>query len=184
METIGADFVGFNLHKWMGAPVGAGAFFIREGRLDAIDRAHGDETPLDRIDGRIHTGTTDFATTMTIPDAIDVQESIGIPNKAARIRYLRDRWVTAARGIPGVDVLTPDDADLVGAITSFRLRGNGARAANVAIASALLDDFGLFTTQRSGLARGDCVRVTPSLYNTPEDVDRLAAALRTLASRA
>jgi selenocysteine lyase/cysteine desulfurase len=183
MDDLGADFVGLNLHKWIGAPIGAGAMFIREGRLDAIDVAHGDEGPADRITTRIHTGTTPFATTMTIPDALDFQLSIGIPQKAARLRFLRDRWVQAVRSLPGVEVLTPDDPALFGAITSFRLHGRGSAAANAALATTLLDEFGIFTFQRSGIANGDCVRVTPALYNSPADVDRLADAIRTIAAR-
>jgi selenocysteine lyase/cysteine desulfurase len=41
--------------------------------------------------------------------------------------------------------------------------------------------YGLFTVIRSGLERGDCVRVTPAFYNGPADVDRLATALKELA---
>ncbi len=184
LGDLGADFVGVNLHKWVGAPVGAGVMYIRAGRLAAIDRAHGDQGSLDRIDSRMHTGTSDFATVMTIPNALDFQASIGIPNKSARLRYLRNRWAEAARDIPGVDVLTPSDARLVGAITGFRLHGRGTREANQAVARTLLEEFGIFTVWRSGLAKGDCVRVTPALYNTPADADRLVAALRTLAARA
>jgi selenocysteine lyase/cysteine desulfurase len=36
------------------------------------------------------------------------------------------------------------------------------------------------TVHRSGLADGACVRVTPSLFTTPAEVDRLVPALRTL----
>lgn len=183
LADLGADFVGVNLHKWIGAPVGAGALYIREGRLDAIDRAHADESaPATSIDSRIHTGTTHFATVMTIPDALDFQATIGIEHKAARLRYLRDRWAVPARQIAGVDVLTPDEPGLVGAITSFRLHGRGDRASNQAITKRLLDEFKLFTFYRTGLAKGDCVRVTPALYNSPEDADRLVAALKVLAA--
>jgi isopenicillin-N epimerase len=183
LPDLGAPYIGLNLHKWVGAPVGVGAMYIRQDALDGIDRAHGDETPLDRIDGRLHTGTTDFATLMTVPDALDFQEWIGVERKAARLRYLRDQWVAPAREIPGVDILTPDDPALVGAITSFRIRGNGDRAANVALARTLMEEFGIFTVARSGLAAGDCVRVTPALYNTPADGEKLVAALRVLAGR-
>jgi selenocysteine lyase/cysteine desulfurase len=183
LPELGVDFVGLNLHKWIGAPVGAGVMYIREQRLDAIDRAHGDDGPLNRIDSRIHTGTSDFATVMTIPDALDFQQSIGFENKAARLRYLRDRWAVPARTIPGVNVLTPDDPGLVGAITGFRLHGRGSREANQAVARTLLEEFGLFTVWRNGLAKGDCVRVTPALYNAPADADRLVVALRGLAGR-
>jgi len=102
--------------------------------------------------------------------------------KGARLRYLRDRWVQAVRDVPGVQVLTPDEAGMVGAITSFRLRGKTDRASNVAIVNALVEQHKLFTYWRTGLASGDCVRVTPTLFNTPAQVDRLAAAVRGLAA--
>lgn len=183
LAELGSPFIGVNLHKWVGAPVGVGALYIRNDALDRIDRAHGDDGPLDRIDSRIHTGTTDFAAVMTVPDALDFQDRIGVPRKAARLRYLRDAWAEPARAIPGVDILTPNDPDLVGAITSFRLHGDGSRARNVAIARTLQDEFGIFTVARSGLAKGDCVRVTPALYSTPADAAKLVAALRVMAGR-
>lgn len=178
---LGADYIGINLHKWIGAPIGVGAMIVREAGLAGIDRAHGDPGPLDRIDSRIHTGTTNFATLLTVPDALDFQEAIGFENKFARVRYLRDLWVSRVRGLDGIDVLTPDDPDLVGAITSFRLHGQGGTDANRAVVQRLLDEFGIFTVARNGIAGGDCVRVTPALYNLPPDLDRLVEALRALA---
>jgi isopenicillin-N epimerase len=183
LPDLGAPFVGVNLHKWAGAPIGVACLYIRQDSLDKIDRAHGDDGPLDRIDSRIHTGTTDFAAVMTVIDALDFQDRIGIPRKAARLRYLRDAWVKPARAIAGVDILIPDDPELAGAITSFRLHGNGDRARNAAIARTLLDEFGIFTVARSGLAKGDCVRVTPALYSTPADAAKLVAALKVMAAR-
>ncbi len=183
MAQLDADFVGLNLHKWIGAPVGAGVMYIREDKLSAIDRAHGDEGALASIDSRMHTGTSNFATILTIPDALDFQATIGVENKAARLRYLRDRWVSAVRDVKGVQVLTPDDPQLVGAITGFRLHGRGTREANQAITKALLDEFGIFTFYRTGLAKGDCVRVTPALYNRVADADKLATAIKTITAR-
>ena len=182
LAETGATFAGVNLHKWVAAPIGVAALYIRRDALQRIDRAHGDDGPLDRIDSRIHTGTTDFAAVMTIPDALDFQDRIGIPRKAARLRYLRDSWVKPAREIAGVDILLTDDPTLAGAITSFRIRGNGDRAFNANLARRLLDEFGIFTVARSGLAKGDCIRVTPALYNSPADTAKLVAALRALAA--
>jgi selenocysteine lyase/cysteine desulfurase len=183
LPAIGAPFVGVNLHKWIGAPVGVAAFYIRRDRLDAIAPAPGEPPPHDRIDSRLHTGTTDFAAVMAVAEALDFQATIGVEAKAARLRYLRDRWAVPARAIPGVDILTPDDPALVGAITSFRLRGDGDARRNAEIARTLVDEFGIFTVARSGLARGDCVRVTPALHSAPAHVDRLVEALRVLAAR-
>jgi selenocysteine lyase/cysteine desulfurase len=79
--------------------------------------------------------------------------------------------------VPGVQVLTPDDPQMVAAITSFRLQGRLSGDDNQRIVDDLRARHGLFTVRRTGLERGDCVRVTPALYNGPADVDRLAVAL-------
>lgn len=184
LSDLGADFVGFNLHKWLGAPIGAGVMYIKEGRLPDIDRMYGDETsPPTSINSRIHTGTAHFATYLTVPAALDFHSAVGPAYKAARVRYLRDRWVSQVRATPEINVLTPDDPGVVAAITSFRIRGRTSRAENQAVVTELLEKYSLFTAWRTGLAGGDCVRVTPALYNTPADADRLAAALKEIAGR-
>ncbi len=183
LADLGADLVGLNLHKWLGAPVGAGLMYIREERLPDIAPMLGDDGPADRIDSRIHTGTANFATFLTVPTAVDFHESVGAPHKAARLRYLRDRWVKAVRGTRGIDILTPDETGSTAAITSFRLHGRTGKAENQAVVSELLDRYGIFTVWRTGVARGDCVRVTPALYNTPADVDHLASALKEMSAR-
>ncbi|MEO0557481.1 MAG: aminotransferase class V-fold PLP-dependent enzyme [Bacteroidota bacterium] len=183
LKDLGADYIGLNLHKWVGAPVGVGAMVIRERGLDGIDPAPGERGNLGRIDSRLHTGTMNFAALLTVPDALDFQDAIGVERKAARVRYLRDLWVAEARPLDGVDILTPDDGELVGAITSFRLHERGGRDENRALANTLQDEFGIFTVARSGIAGGDCVRVTPTLYNSPADTEKLVDALRVLAAR-
>ena len=58
LPETGATFGGVNLHKWVAAPIGVAALYIRKDALNRIDRAHGDDGSLERIDSRIHTGTT------------------------------------------------------------------------------------------------------------------------------
>ena len=113
IADLGVDFIGFNLHKWIGAPVGLGFLYIRKGRLDSIDRHFGDGS-FDRNDirTRVHTGTSNFAAILTLPFALKFHEAIGTPAKAARLRFLRDRWVAKARALPNVEVLTPDEPGL------------------------------------------------------------------------
>jgi len=182
VDSLGADFVGFTLQKWIAGPVGLGAVYIRKNRLAAIDPMMGDEdNPPDSVLSRVHSGTVNFAATLTAPAALDFHDSIGAANKAARLRFLRDRWVTAVRGLPGVQILTPDDRDLAAGITSFRLNGGVTTDHNQRLIETLRDRYGLFTARRTGIARGDCVRVTPAVYNSVADVDRLAAAITELA---
>jgi selenocysteine lyase/cysteine desulfurase len=183
LDDIGADFVGLNLHKWLGAPIGVGAMYIKADRLADIDRMLGDDGPLDRIESRMHTGTANFATWLTVPAALDLHDAVGPAYKAARLRLLRDTWVSAVRGTQGIDILAPDDHDMVAAITSFRLHGRTTKDENQAIVRELFEQHRFFTVWRTGLARGDCVRVTPALYNTPADAARLAQALKAMAAR-
>lgn len=182
LPELGADFIGINLHKWFGAPLGVGAIVIRGGRLEDIDvdPAELGADPAD-IRSRVHTGTLDFAAQLTVPAALDFHESIGIKAKAARLQMLRCRWALLAREMKGIEVLTPDDPLFFGAITAFRLKGQTSHAANVALAKRLLDEHGIFTVHRDGLASGSCVRVTPALATTIDEVDRFVEALRKIA---
>jgi selenocysteine lyase/cysteine desulfurase len=180
-HSLGVDFAAFNLHKWIGAPLGVGFLYIRKARLRAI-APHLPGEGEDDIAARVHTGTTNTANVMTIAAALDFHERIGGANKAARLRYLRDYWVGRVRDLPGLQVLTPDEEGMTGAITAFRLRGQTSKAANQAVAARLLKDYGIFTVQRGGVAGGDCVRVTPALFTRTADLDRLVAALREIAA--
>ncbi len=179
IEDLGADFIGFNLHKWIGAPIGTGAMYIRKTRLEDIaPNLASDSSEKHRLSGRIHTGTSNFAAILTLPAAFDYHERIGRQNKQARLRYLRNLWVEAVSDLEMLEILTPNDERLHGGITSFRLRGKTSVDDNKAIAERLVQEFGIFTTHRDGVAKGACVRVTPAIYNSADDCHRLAMALR------
>lgn len=179
LPDLDADFVGLNLHKWIGAPLGVGALYIRRDKLDLIDPDMANAPPFSpKAQSRVHTGTVDFAAQLSVPAALDFQDAIGDAPRAGRLRYLRDLWAEPLRGVPGIEILTPTDPRLHGGITSFRLSGKTSEADNIAIAKRLLDDYRIFTVHRSGPARGACVRVTPALFNNSSDIARLVAALR------
>jgi selenocysteine lyase/cysteine desulfurase len=182
LPDLKADFVGINLHKWIGAPLGVGALYIRRERIGAIDPDPAENPKSTDIVARVHTGTPDYSAQLTVPAALAFQAAIGAPRREARLRALRDRWVHAVRDLPQVQILTPDDPTLYGAITSFRLRGRTLHDDNVALAKALLEQHRIFTVHRDGLASGSCVRVTPALATRMSDVDALAAAIRSLAN--
>jgi isopenicillin-N epimerase len=182
LDDLGADFVGLNLHKWMGAPLGVGVLYIRRARIPAIDvYMANDEFPADDVRARIHTGTLNFATFLAVPDALDFQETIGIPAKEARLRHLRDLWVVPLRARGGLEILTPQDPRLYCAGTSFRLPGRTSTGENAALAKELLDRFGILTIHRTGVAAGACVRVTPAVFTSGDDIQRLVHALEEIA---
>jgi selenocysteine lyase/cysteine desulfurase len=183
LNDLGVDFAGLNLHKWIGSPLGVGVVFVRKDRLGDVDASpleHGGDT----IDARIHTGTVNYAAVLAVSDAIDVHRNIGLEAKAARLRWLRDRWAEPLRGRPGIEILTPDDPTMHAGITSFRLTGVTTMADNEKLRRTLFDRWRIFTIERAGPAKGACVRVTPSFVNNGGDVDRLVGALDILRRRA
>lgn len=183
LPDIAADFIGMNVHKWLGAPLGVGAIYVRRDRQGSIDVDPAESVlPPSDLASRVHTGTPDFAAQLTVPEALAFQDVIGSGRREARLKALRDRWVKQVIGLRQVQILTPEDPSLYGAITSFRIRGRTSKEDNVALAKTLLDKHRIFTVYRDGLGSGCCVRVTPALATRMGDIDALAKAIRSIAT--
>jgi len=180
LPDLKSDFIGMNLHKWIGAPLGCGAIYVRRDRMSAIDPDPAENPKSRDILTKVHTGTPEYAAHLTVPAALAFQEKIGAARRAARLRALRDRWVSQVIGLPQVQIFTPEDPASHGAITSFRIRGRTSHEDNVALAKTLLDKHRIFTVHRDGLASGSCIRVTPALATRMSDCDALAAAIRSI----
>jgi selenocysteine lyase/cysteine desulfurase len=81
-----------------------------------------------------------------------------------------------------VEILTPDDETMHAAITSFRIKGRTSYEDNAELMKTLHEKYGVFTVAIGGLANGGAIRVSPSLYNSREDADKLAAAINDITS--
>ncbi len=179
LRDLDADFVGFSLHKWLCAPIGTGAIWIRRSRLPDIEPCMGSTMfPGDDTRSRSSVGTVNFAATLTVPTAISFHQRIGGARKQALLQGLRNYWVERVRDIRGLQILTPDDPARHGAVTSFRLPAMKAYGAAQQLSRLLLEKHRVLTVARRGIANGSAVRVTPMLYNTHAELDRLVAALR------
>ncbi|AZS22441.1 aminotransferase class V-fold PLP-dependent enzyme [Caulobacter sp. FWC26] len=179
LEDLGADFVGWSVHKWTSAPLGTGAMYIRKSRLADIDIAFENRNfPDDNINTRIPSGTVNFAAVMTIPTAVDFHFAVGGAAKEGHMRGLRDRWVQAVRDLANVEICVPDDPARYCAITSFRLKGMTTDEAARRVQKRLFDAHRVHTIWRGGVRKAPVIRVTPGLFSTPADVDALVKALR------
>ncbi|WP_425928905.1 aminotransferase class V-fold PLP-dependent enzyme [Pseudomonas sp. NyZ201] len=180
LERLGIGLAGFNLQKWIGAPLSLGVLYIAPDRIDAVDADMGElRYPQDDIRSRVPYGTPNVPAWLTLPTVIAEHEAMGGSLvKGARLNYLRDLWVKPAREIDGIEVLTPDDPRLYCGITSLRFTRHHDQ---VAMAQRLLREFNLFTVAREGSACGPCIRITPGFVTTPEEVGSLVRALEKLA---
>ncbi|WP_175653142.1 aminotransferase class V-fold PLP-dependent enzyme [Pseudomonas sp. Marseille-P9899] len=180
LEHLGIELAGFNLQKWIGAPLSLGVVYIAPDKIDAIAPDMGElRYPQADIRSRAPYGTPNVPAWLTLPTVFDEHEAVGgTAVKGARLNYLRNLWVAPAREIPGIEVMTPDDPRLYCGITSFRFTRHHDQ---VAMAERLLREFDLFTVAREGSACGPCIRVTPGFSTTPTEVGLLVKALERLA---
>ena len=179
VAETGADFIGFSLHKWVAAPLGTGAIYIREGRLADIQPWLGNRIhAATDIRARIPTGTVDLAARLTIPTAVAVQNDIGLQRKSDHLKALRNHWVEQVRDMPGVELMLPDEPGNHGAISAFRLPGTASIDRARAAQALFAQKHRLLLVAKAGLASGAVLRVTPGLFNTTQELDRLVAAIR------
>ncbi|MCI4591793.1 aminotransferase class V-fold PLP-dependent enzyme [Sphingobium sp. BYY-5] len=179
VEDTGADFIGFSLHKWLAAPLGTGAVYIRKERQKDIlpwlgNRIHS----ADDIRSHIPTSTVDFAARLTIPTAIEVQKQIGIERKFAHLRALRDYWYFRAGEVKGVELMLPSEKDNYGAISAFRLPGMKTNDEARKAQAMFIEKYKLLVVAKAGLASGPLLRATPALFNNSGELDRLVSAIQ------
>jgi selenocysteine lyase/cysteine desulfurase len=179
LDELGIAFAGYNLHKWIGAPLTLGFIYIAPERLADIDPDMGEmHFPITDIRARTPYSTPNIPALLTLPLVFEEHCAMGgSVAKGARLNYLRNRWVDAVRALPGIEVLTPDDPRLYCGITSMRFTGHTDQQVMV---ERLLNDYNLFTVARSGAACGPCIRITPGLTTMAADMDVLARALNEL----
>ena len=127
LPSLNVDWAAFNLHKWIGTPLGVGALYMRRGSLHKIAPYPGETDPENtQASTRIHMGTHNFAAMLAIPQAMDFHEAIGPAHKEARLRYLRQLWTNEAESMAHIELLGGlDEASWTG-MGSFRIQGGSA----------------------------------------------------------
>jgi len=174
LPELGSDFVGMNLHKWIGNPVGAGVLYIRKDRIAGMRKLWGDDTKEETdINKLAHFGTTPFAVIMTIPQSLLFHQMLGIENISNRLQYLKAIWTKAMERVPGAELVTPVAGNLSCAIASFRIRDKK----NSEVIDYLYSRHNILTVNRV-FGPEECIRVTPSLYTRAEDIQKFIEVMR------
>lgn len=177
IPDLHAGFVAVNLHKWLGAPLGLGLLYIRKDRIADIAPLFGDmHHDVGDICKLVNFGTMAPAPVLAIEDAIAFHQQIGGRNKEARLRYLKDYWVGQVQHLPRIAMQTPRASERACAIAAFRVNGMPARE----VVAYLFEQYRIFSIART-VAGEECVRITPHLYTSTDELDLLVRALEDLA---
>ena len=178
LPDLHCDYYGASLHKWLGAPLGAGILHVRKDHIATLWPIYGDmSVPADDIRKLNHTGTHPVHTDLGIADAIDFHLGIGIQRKEARLRFLQNYWTDKVRGVPGIRLNTPTDPKRSCAIANVAV---GA-IPPADLAKVLLEKHRIWTVAID-TANVHGVRITPHLFTSTAELDSLVRALKTLAA--
>jgi cysteine desulfurase/selenocysteine lyase len=192
VQDIGADFFVFSGHKLFG-PTGIGAVYIREELHDILPPWQGggnmiknvtfEETTYNGAPAKFEAGTPNIADAVGLGAAIDYVNRLGLANTGKYEHELLLYATEQLKRINGVRILG-DPAHKVSVI-SFVVRDRKTEEVG-----RLLDQEGIAVRAGHHCAQPSLRRfgveasVRPSLafYNTYEEIDRLAAAVKRIAN--
>lgn len=168
ISDLDCDYYGTSLHKWTYAPIGTGFLYVRKSRIASTwSMMASDEKQAGDIRKFEEIGTHPAANHNAISEALLFNENLGIDRKAARLRYLRDRWANRLAQHPKCKLLhSLDPAQSCG--IGFLSFAPGVDAGKMR--ETLYNKYNIITTYMphdhySGL------RITPNVYSTIRDID-------------
>ena len=180
VRAMNIDYLSADGHKWLLGPEGAGVFYCRReliattrplaiGWMNVInnqDYGHYDLTLKDDA-RRFECGTHNLPGLLAFKASLELLQSLGAAAIAERLKTLTDRLIAVLRD-KGYDVVSPRAGESWSGIVSFTSRTHD----HAAVARELR------TKHRTEIAlREGRMRVSPHLYNTAEQIDRLLANL-------
>jgi len=178
LADLGCDYYGTSLHKWLLAPIGTGFLYVRRENIAGLwplQPAAASQTGNIRKFEEI--GTHPAANHNAIVEALNFHEGIGAERKAARLRYLRDRWASRLARQAKFKIHTSMDPAQSCAIANVQIVG----VPTAKVVARLWDRWRIIATpivheEFEGL------RVTPNVYTTLEEIDTFAAAMEQIAT--
>lgn len=170
---LGCDYYASSLHKWLFAPHGTGLLYVRRDRIAGLWPLMAAPAAMDAdIRKYEEIGTHPAANYLAVADALTFHEGIGPERKAARLRYLRDRWAKRLRKHDRVRLHTSLDPRFSCGIGTVQILG----IETPKLAQHLWDRHRILVTpivhpELEGL------RITPSVYTTLQEIDYFCDAM-------
>jgi isopenicillin-N epimerase len=173
LSDLDCDYYGTSLHKWLMAPHGTGFLYVRKEKIGKVwPLMAAPKEMIENIRKFEEIGTHPAANHQAIAEALTFHEGIGIERKAARLRYLKERWVRRLEGQKGVRVLTPSDPTQSCGLALLNLEGTDPGK----LSSHLFSERRIITTPIVH-PEFQGIRVTPSVYTTLPEIDIFCDAI-------
>lgn len=188
-KNMDSDFLVFSGHKMFG-PTGIGVLVAKTEILelmepyhlggDMIEYVYEDHATFADIPDRFEAGTQNLMGAVGLMEAIKYIESLGVSNIKKYEEELTDYMVKKLSSLEFIEVIGGEQMKR-SAIVSFNVKGVHSHDT-----ASILDDMGIAIRAghhccqplMASIGQNSCCRASVSVFNTKEDVDRLAEGLR------
>jgi selenocysteine lyase/cysteine desulfurase len=180
IPDLHCDYFGTSLHKFLSAPIGSGMLWIKRDKIEKIWPLTCNGEPRSANIRKFETlGTRSFPIEQGIGEAINFHEGIGSRRKQERIHYLKNYWASRVQSTPRVKLHTSLNPNYSCAICGVSIDG----MTPAQFEAALFDRYKIHTV---GIVWENisCVRITPHVYTSIADLDKLVGAIQTIAAKA
>jgi cysteine desulfurase / selenocysteine lyase len=188
VQALDCDFYAFSAHKMYG-PTGIGVLYGKRALLDAIPPYKGggemiktvtfEKTIYNTLPHKFEAGTPDIAGVIALHAALRFMQHLGMEAIAGQEEILRQKMSNTLQGIDGIRMF----GDVDHKVPVFSFVADGVHPYDV---GTLLDKQGVAVRTGhhcteplwSRLNVPGTVRASLAMYNTEEEIDQFAAALR------
>jgi len=179
LRDLECDYYGTSLHKWLLAPVGTGFLYVRRENIEKLwPLTPPPAAKMKDIRKFEEVGTHPAANHNAIGEALAFHQAIGTERRAARMRYLTDRWATRLEKHPRVKILTSREPNQSWGLANVSLQGLDAGKAG----EHLFAKYRILTaTIKHAEYQG--LRITPNIYTTLDEIDTFAGAVEEMLTR-
>lgn len=171
VRALGCHAYATSGHKWMLGPKGTGLLYLSAGIGRAID-------PIALEGGRAaysnSSGVCSLPSVIGLGASIDYLTSVGLARIEAHNLALREQVRAALRAVPNIEVVSPPAGPLASPLLTFRLP-DAVKAGALRERLRSAHNIEVKVVPATWL---NGIRISTHLFNTPSDVDALAAALR------
>ena len=178
VPDLGCDYYATSLHKWCCAPFGSGMMYVKKEKIKNIWALLSNNDPQGEDIRKFESiGTRSFASEMAISNAIDFHNIIGSKRKEERLRYLKNYWCNKVKALPKIKFYTSLLPQYSCALMNVGFEGWEASD----IEARLFEKKKVHCVAiKYETING--VRITPSVYTTLQELDKLVDGLKEISA--
>jgi len=185
IDTTHVDFLSADAHKWLLGPCAIGLVMVKRERFEQLRPTllgswnvyspgfvAQSEIRFMPTAQRYEPGALNFPGIYALKAGLELLHDLGIDRIAARLLELKAALLSRIEPL-GFTVLGPREGAAAHAITTVRREGDDHQALHAKLLAA-----GIVCSLRADRSGRDWLRFSPHFYNTEEEFDRVASALR------